>query len=189
MTLFANVLEICVKEAQDDVYDETPSTLTNLAETSGENETDDGIVAPEVAEELNRLKTLGRIHRAASVDQLMPLRYVCSQKTNEPLYERIVAEGRQRELATLCSQDALFVIPRATLSPGTKMVRGKFIDDMKNGCVKSSFVAAKVAREVRHDVHAGTLALKALRMMQRVGRHRLRSTVFYDIVAAFVVRS
>ena len=62
-------LEICVLEAQDDVYDETPGTPTNLAETSGENVTDDDIVAPEVREELNRLKTLGRIYRAPSVDQ------------------------------------------------------------------------------------------------------------------------
>ena len=39
-------LEICVLEAQDDVYDETSGTPTNPAETSGEN-------APEVTEELN----------------------------------------------------------------------------------------------------------------------------------------
>ena len=37
-------LEICVLEAQDGVHDETP---TNLAETSGENATDDDIVEPE----------------------------------------------------------------------------------------------------------------------------------------------
>ena len=44
---------------------------------------------------------------------------------------------------------------------------------------------------MRHDVHAGTPALKALRMIvnlpaTRDGRHRPRSKVFYDIVAAFV---
>ena len=68
---------------------------------------------------------------------------------------------------------------------------GFAVDDMKNGLVKSRFVAAEVARDVRHDVHAGTPALKALRMIvslaaTRDGRHRPRSIVFYDIVAAFV---
>ena len=50
---------------------------------------------------------------------------------------------------------------------------------------------AEVARDVRHDVHAGTPALKALRMIvslaaTRDGKHRPRSIAFYDIVAAFV---
>ena len=44
---------------------------------------------------------------------------------------------------------------------------------------------------MRHDVHAGTPALKALRMIVSLaathdGRHRPRCTVFYDIVAALV---
>ena len=44
---------------------------------------------------------------------------------------------------------------------------------------------------MRHDVHAGTPALTVLRMIvslaaTRDGRHRPRSVVFYDIVAAFV---
>ena len=57
--------------------------------------------------------------------------------------------------------------------------------------VKCRFVAAEVARDVRHDVHAGTSALKAVRMIvslaaTRDGRHRPRSIAFYDIVAAFV---
>ena len=43
----------------------------------------------------------------------------------------MVAEGRERELATLCSQDALFVIPRTALRLGTKMVRDKFVDDIR----------------------------------------------------------
>ena len=64
----------------------------------------------------------------------------------------MVAEGRDGKLATLCSQDALFVIPRTALPRGTKMVRGRFVDDMKNTRVKSKFVAAEVARDVRHDV-------------------------------------
>ena len=83
------------------------------------------------------------------------------------------------------------MIPRTALRPGTKMVRGRFVDDMKNGRVKSRFVAAEVARDVRNDVHAGTPALKALRMIvslaaTRDGKHRPRSTAFYYIVAAFV---
>ena len=43
----------------------------------------------------------------------------------------MVAEGREPELASLCLQDALFVIPRMALRPGTLMVRGKFVDDMR----------------------------------------------------------
>ena len=140
---------------------------------SGEATTDEDFVAPEVTEELNRLKMLGRPYRAPTVDELMPRGHVYSQKTNERLNDRMVAEGRERELSTLCSQDALFVIPRTALRPGTKTVRGRFVDDMKNG----------------HDAHAGTTALEALRMIvslaaTRDGRHRPRSTVFYDITAA-----
>ena len=99
--------------------------------------------------------------------------------------------GPRKRAGALFSQNALFVIRRTALSPGPKMVRGRFVDDMKNGRVKSRFVAAEVARDVRHDVHAGTPALKALRMIvslaaTRDGKHRLRSIAFYDIVAAFV---
>ena len=83
------------------------------------------------------------------------------------------------------------MIPRTALRPGTKTVRGRFVDDLKNDRVKSRFVAAEVARDVRHDVHAGTPALKALRRIvslaaTRDGKHRPRSIVFYDITAAFV---
>ena len=72
----------------------------------------------------------------------------------------MVAEGRDRELSSLCSQGALFVIPTTAFRPGTKTVGGRFVDDMKNGRVKSRFVPAAVARDVMHDVHAGTPALK-----------------------------
>ena len=154
-------LEICVLEALDDVFDETPETPTNLAGTPSENETDEDVVSPEVTEELNRLKTLGRPSTAPTVDEPMPQTFMYSQKTNEQLDDRMVAEGREREFGALCSQDALFVIPRTALRPGTKMVRGRFVDDMKNGRVKSRFVAAEVARDVRCDVHAGTPAVKA----------------------------
>ena len=184
-------LEICVLEALDDVFDEPPETPTNLAGTPDENETEEDVVSPEVTEELNRLKSLGRPYTAPSADELMPRTFVYSQKTNEQVDKRMVAEGRERELGALCSEGALFVIPRTALSPDTKMVRGRFVDDMKNGRVKSRFVAAEVARDVRYDVHAGTPALKALRMIvslaaTRDGKHRPRSMAFYDIVAAFV---
>ena len=122
----------------------------------------------------------------------MPLRSVQSQKTNERLDDRMVAEGRERELSTLCSQDALFVIPRTGLRPGTKMVRGRFVDDMRMVVSRAGSCQLRwQARDVRHDVHGGTPALKALRMIvsfsaTRDGRHRPRSMVFYDIVAACV---
>ena len=57
-------LKICVLEALDDVFDEPPETLTNLAGTPGENETDEDVVFPEVTEELNRLKMLERPYTA-----------------------------------------------------------------------------------------------------------------------------
>ena len=115
----------------------------------------------------------------------MPLRYVYSQKTNERLDDRLV-EGRERKLSTQRSQDSLFVITRKALCPGNKMVCGRFVDEMKNGRVKT-----EVGRDVRHDVHAGTPALKDLGMIVRFaatrdGRHRPRNIVFYNIVAAFV---
>ena len=142
-------LNICVLEDLDDVFNEPPETPTNLAGTPGENETDEDVVSPEVTEELNRLKTLGRPYTAPSADELMPRTFVYRQKTNEQLDKRMVAEGRERELDALCSQNALFVISRTAMSPGTKMVRGRFVDDMKNGRVKSRFMAAEVARDVR----------------------------------------
>ena len=187
-------LDVCVLEAQDDVYDEAAETPASLAGMSGLSTTDQDVVAPEVTEELNRLKLLGRPCRAPTADELMPRGPVYSQRTNERLDDRMVAEGRARELATLCSQDALFVIPRTALRSGTKTVRGRFVDDMKNDRVKSSFVAAEVARDLRHDVRVGTPVLKALRMIVslaaiRDGKHRPRSTVFYDITAAFVKAS
>ena len=45
----------------------------------------------------------------------------------------------------------------------TETVRGRLVDDLKNDRAKSRFVAAEVTRDVMDDVHAGTLALKALR--------------------------
>ena len=50
-------------------------------------------------------------------------------------------------------------------------------------------MAAEVARNVRHDVHAGTPALKRMVVSfaaTRDGKHRPRRVAFYDIVAAFV---
>ena len=61
-------LDVCVLEAQDDVYDEAAETLTNLARMSGVNTTDGDVVAPEVTEELNRLKPLGRPYTAPTVN-------------------------------------------------------------------------------------------------------------------------
>ena len=51
-------LETCVLEAQDDVHDKTLGTPTHPTENFGENATDEDIAAPEVTEELNRLKSL-----------------------------------------------------------------------------------------------------------------------------------
>ena len=48
-------LDICVLEAQDDVYDDAAGVPTNLAEMSGETTTDEDVLAPEVTVELNRL--------------------------------------------------------------------------------------------------------------------------------------
>ena len=72
----------------------------------------------------------------------------------------------------------------------TETVRGRLVDDMKNDRDKSRFVSAKLARDVKHDVRAGTSVLKALRMTinlatVRDGKHRLRNSVFYDITATF----
>ena len=75
-------------------------------------------------------------------------------------------------------------------SQKTETVRGRLVDDLKNDRGKSRFVAAKLARDVKHDVHARTSVLKALRMTidlatMRDGKHRLRHSVFYDITATF----
>ena len=140
------------------VFDDATWKLTNVDETSGEFVTDEDVVLPEVTEELNRLKMLGSPFRAPTVDELMLRGHVYSQTTHERLDDRMVAEGRGRELSTLCAQDAL--IPRTALRLGTKTVKGRFVDDMKGDRVKSRFVAAEVAKKMRHDMHAGTLAFE-----------------------------
>ena len=80
--------------------------------------------------------------------------------------------------------------PGSALRRGTKTVRGKFVEDMNGGLVKSQFVAAEVAKDGRHYVHAGSAALTALRLTLsqaalRVGTRRQRSLAFCD-VAVFV---
>ena len=106
-----------VLEALDDVLDVLFEAPTNLAGTFGEDETDEDVVSAEVTEELNRLKTLGRLYTVPSADELMFRTFLHSQKTNEQFDKRMVAATR--------SHDALFVIPRTELSLGTKMIRGR----------------------------------------------------------------
>ena len=139
-------------EAPDDVYDEAAGIATNLTETCGEYAANEDFAAPEVTEELNRLKTFRRSYREPIIDETMPRGHVYSQMT--------------------------------------ETVRGRLVDDMKNDRDKSRFVAGKLARDVKHDVRAGTSVLKALRMTinlatMRDGKHRLRNSVFYDITATF----
>ena len=85
--------KICVLEALDDVFSKHPEPPTNLASTPGENETDEDVVSPEVTEELNRLKTLGRLYTAPSVEELMPRTFLYSKKTNEQLDDRNGGRG------------------------------------------------------------------------------------------------
>ena len=146
-------LDVCVLEALDDVHDEAAGITTNLTEMCEEYAADEYVAAPEVTEELSRLKTFGGSYREPIVDEAMPRGHVYSQRT--------------------------------------ETVRGRLVDDMKNDRDKSRFAAAKVARDVNHDVHAGTSVLKALRMTtnlatMRDGKHRLRNSVFCDITATFV---
>ena len=146
-------LDVCLLEAPDDVHDEASGTPSNLTEMCREYAADEDVAVPEVTEELNRLKTLGRSYREPIVDETMPRGHVYRQKT--------------------------------------ETVRGRLVDDMKNDRDKSRFVAAKLARDVKHDVRAGTSVLKALRMTinlasMRDGKDRLRNSVFYDIKATFV---
>ena len=117
---------------------------------------------------------------------------ICVQRENQRM-ARCSNGGRTSRKRAV---DAVFTRcvvrdPRTVLRPGTTTVRGRFVHDMTNGRVKSRFVAAEVATDLRQDVHAGRLALKAARMIvshaaMRDGRYRPRSTVFYDISAAFV---
>ena len=92
-------LEKCALGDQDDVYDEAPGASTNLSETTGENTTDEEVVAPEVTEEPNQLQTLGRPFRAPAVDKLMHRRCVYSLKTHESLDDRKVAKKSRTRAA------------------------------------------------------------------------------------------
>ena len=73
----------------------------------------------------------------------------------------------------------------------TEPVRGRLVDDMKNDRAKSRFMAAEVTGDVMHDVHAGTLALRALRTTVNLAttrdkRHRLRNSTLCDTTATVV---
>ena len=107
---------------------------------------------------MKRLKVPGRPYQAPSVDEL----YHSETRTTRSPASYLTHgwwEKAAREKSARCAGKALFVIPRTAQRRCTKTVRGKFVDDMKNGRVKSRFVAAGVARDVRYDVRAGTLAL------------------------------
>ena len=114
-----------------DVFDELPETLTNLAGTPGENEKDEGVVSPEVTEELNRLKMLGRPYTAPSVDELMRRTFVYSQKTNEQLDKRLVAGPRTRAWRVVFSECVVRDPENSTESWHQDGVRGRFVDDME----------------------------------------------------------
>ena len=122
---------------------------------------------------------------------------VCVLEALHDVYEK--AAGITTNPTEMCGEyaadeevAALEVMSRGHVySQKTETVRGRLVDDVKNDRAKSRFVAAKLARDVKHDVHAGTPALKALRMTinlaaMRDGKHRLRNSVFYDITATFV---
>ena len=118
----------------------------------------------------------------------MPNRDAYATRSSELPDPRLVGRPR-KELATLCAQEALFVIPRSALKRGTKTVRRKICKDMKGELVKNRFVAAEVASDVRYDVQAGTPASKALTMIIHLAatcgsKRRPRSLALCGIVAA-----
>ena len=65
-------LHVCVLEALDDVHDEAAGITTNLTEMCEEYAADEYVAAPEVTEELSRLKTFGGSYREPIVDEAMP---------------------------------------------------------------------------------------------------------------------
>ena len=113
-------------------------------------------------------RTLGE---AASDDDDLP-----PEVTQE--LNRLTALGSPTKFRALMR--ALFAIPRSALRRGTGTTRGKFVEDMKKGIVNSKFVAAEVARDLRYDAHAGTLASKALRIIVRLAAMRDRKDVFFS---------
>ena len=127
----------CVLEATDDAVGPISGwPQPNPSENLGETASDDDDAPPEVTQEVDRLKALGRLYKAPSVDELLPKRDVYGTRSNELLSPLLVGVGRATEFSTFCGQNALFVIPRSALRRGTKTVRGKFVerDEQVRGC-------------------------------------------------------
>ena len=71
---------------------------------------------------------------------------------------------------------------------GAKRIRSKWLDDYSSSGteVKSRLVVTEVAFGNRDDCFAGTLPLKALRLVVSLAASRGRRIAFFDVVAAFV---
>ncbi len=136
--------------------------------------------------ELPHLQKVGRVYRAPPVEELWPEKDVYGIKSGAFLEAEKVAIGRWKELKAMETQEARLVIKRSELPRGTKMVRGRFLDDARGDEVKSWFVAHEVAYEVRDDVHAGTPGLKGLRNLISMAAMQSQCLAIYDITAAFL---
>ena len=152
---------------------------------SGPSVEDDDAVPPDATPRVSLVEGAGQA-------TMLRAQARCQSESTSPdelLDPRLMGEGRAKELAPLRGQE--FVIPRSALNRGTKTVRGKFVEDLQGGLVQSRFAAAKVARDVRYDVHDGKPGFKALRVIlslatTRDGKRRPPSVVSCDIVGAFV---
>ena len=136
---------------------------------------------------LPELRARCRLYEAPGVEAFVPAAVVYGTRSGDELPPHAVAQGRHKEMSTMASQGALLVLPRSALPRGAKVVRGKFLDDLRaDGVVKSRFVAQEIAWDSRGDVHAGTPGLKAMRLVVALAAFRGSRLAFFDIVAAFL---
>ena len=130
----------------------------------------------------------GEVLAVPTLEDLTPAMLVYATKSGAVLDPQAVAAGRRKQLQALEEQKAIILVPHDFPLAGAKRIRSKWLDDYSSSGteVKSRLVATEVAYGNRDDCFAGTLPLKALRLVVSLAASRGRRIAFFDVVAAFV---
>ena len=128
----------------------------------------------------------GEVLVAPTLEDLTPAKLVYATKSSAVLDPQAVAAGKQ--LQVLEEQKAIILVPHDFPLAGAKRIRSKWLDDYSSSG-RGGLVATEVAYGNGDDCFAGTLPLKALRLVVSLAASRGRRLAFFDVVvvvAAFV---
>ena len=130
----------------------------------------------------------GEVLAVPTLEDLTPAMLVYATKSGSVLDPQAVAAGRRKQLQALAEQKAIILVPHDFPLAGAKRIRSKWLDDYSSSGteVKSRLVATEVACGNRDDCCAGTLPLKALRLVVSLAASRGRRIAFFDVVAALM---